>query len=133
MWPVAGGSILMLLMVAIIIGGKRTIGRSSTTSATESKLLGVWAFANSNREDIGTIEFMTGGKLRMAALVPRSGWLNVEGTYMVEGNSLAVMLRADGNEKMKKLTIQTLNGTTLVTRDSNGRVDEFRRVSPRIP
>jgi uncharacterized protein (TIGR03066 family) len=111
-----------------------TTGPEGTTRAethaeasNADKLVGVWEVVKSEEAPPGaTIEFTKDGKLKMAVNV-KGKEMTQEGTYKVEGDKITSVQTFGGKEHRETAIIQTLNDTTLVTRDEKGKVDEFKR------
>jgi uncharacterized protein (TIGR03066 family) len=132
-WPAAGGGIHLALVAAMLIG--TTLTRSTAEDklqgdpTAQDKLQGVWESVDPDHDDFLSFEFRKGGSFRMTALIPRSGWVTVEGTYKVQGNNLTVRYENVAKGQTETMIIQTLTDMRLVTQDSNGRVCELRRRS----
>ena len=104
-----------------------TTGAGGQEASTADKLAGVWEVVKSEDAPPGaTIEFTKDGKMKMTVNV-KGKEMSQEGMYKVEGDKITSIQTFAGKERRETATIQTLNDTTLITRDEKGKVDEFKR------
>jgi uncharacterized protein (TIGR03066 family) len=92
------------------------------------KIVGVWVLSKSEAGGTlgDTMEFSTDGKLKITATLPR-GKTSVNVTYNIEGNKLTWTLKGPPRDSTEILTIKSLTDSILVTEDSKGRVEQFKR------
>jgi uncharacterized protein (TIGR03066 family) len=108
--------------------GGATEQRAETAVVDKAdKLVGVWEVVKSEEAPPGaTIEFTRDGKMKMTVNA-QGKEMTLEGTYKVDGDKITSIQTFGGKEQRETATIQTLDDTTLITRDEKGKVDEFKR------
>src|SRR5579875_60070 len=98
--------------------------------SNQMRILGVWEVTKSDDgTPVGTtIEFAKDGKLKVTTKAGDQV-LNLEGTYKVKGDKLTITLKPPESEKELTdiVTITKLTDKVLITKDEQGKVDEFKR------
>jgi uncharacterized protein (TIGR03066 family) len=94
--------------------------------ANKAKLVGVWEPQGKDVPPGTTLEFTKDGKL-ISRFEAQGKKRTVDGTYKVNGDALTVAFRMGDQERTEKLKIKTLTDQELVTVDSSGKADTFKR------
>jgi uncharacterized protein (TIGR03066 family) len=135
------GCTLLTFAIVIVVGCGRSNNASkpdgdkaSSTPEKEKtnaeKIVGVWVFVKGSKElpPETTAEFTGDHKLKMRMKVKGEEKEVAEGTYKVEGDKLKVTMKGpDGKEHTDTDSIQTLTETTLITKDSKGNQEEYKK------
>jgi uncharacterized protein (TIGR03066 family) len=120
------GSVLAVCLVFVLLGEGRRVESQKDNAA---KLLGVWKLVKSGGKEVPaeiTIEFAKDGKeVRLVKMGDKE--FKLEGTYKLDGDKITSVTKFGGKEITEVHTIQTLNDTTLITKDAKGEIDEFKR------
>ncbi len=101
---------------------------------SKDKLIGVWESVKEpvQKDDLpkgSTVEFAKDGKLHVE--IKAKDIIKIDGTYVLEGDMLKIVLTAEGKEPHKEtLKVTKLTDTELVTKDEKNMVDEFKKVVP---
>jgi uncharacterized protein (TIGR03066 family) len=91
------------------------------------KLTGKWELAEAKKGQALTLEFLVGMKISL--VVGEIGKeVKLEGTYNVyENNKMNVVLKFMGEDIKESLTIKRLTNDELVTEDSKGKTESFKK------
>jgi uncharacterized protein (TIGR03066 family) len=116
------------LSCALFICSLFVIFDTSFAGDKKNKLIGVWEVVKAEEAPAGsTVEFTKDGKLILTAKI-KGETKRIEATYKVDGKTLMTTRKEEGGkEKTDKLTIQTLNETTLVTLNEKRITEELKR------
>jgi uncharacterized protein (TIGR03066 family) len=103
------------------------VANSKDVKIDAARLIGTWAPKSPKKGELTSIEFAKDGKLIARADVAGPA-ARVEGTYKIDGNTLTFdVLYA--NERVKGMvTVISLTGEEMATRDKEGKVDSYKRV-----
>lgn len=102
-------------------------GADKKEPTNKEKIVGVWEPTKGDSLPKGaTIEFTKDGKLKIAIKV-EGKTITADGTYTVDGDKLTTVLKDEGKEKKETVKIKKLTDKELVTEDSKGMVDEFKK------
>jgi uncharacterized protein (TIGR03066 family) len=118
------GSVLAVCLVFVLLGESR---RAESQNA--DKLIGTWTVVKEDGKDPKgdvTVTFMKDGKLAIALKFGDKEF-KADGTYKLDGNKLTTTIKFGGKEKTEVQAVQTLNETTLITKDSKDKVTEFKK------
>lgn len=124
-----------LACIAVILTGVdhlwfiKAVGAAPAPSSNQKKILGVWEITKSDDGTplMTTIEFTKDGKVKVITPVGDQK-VNIDGTYKMEGNKVTITLQTpDGKETTDTLTITKLTTKELITKDSKGQSDEFKK------
>ena len=143
------GCALTVCVVLVLIGckggnktGASSSGSTSSTGATSGakltnadKIVGTWEMVKDEGKDAPkdtTATFTKDGKVTISMPNPfpkaTPKIVNAEGTYTIEGEKLTMKVKFGPKESPPQvLTIQTLNDTTLIMKDEDGKVSEAKR------
>jgi len=95
-----------------------------------TKLIGSWTVTKSESLPPGakaTITYEKGGKAN--AKVEIMGMkIDLPATYKIDGDKLIITQKIEGEEKTTTDTITKLTDDVLITKDKDGKVDEFKKV-----
>jgi uncharacterized protein (TIGR03066 family) len=122
------GSVLAVCIVFLLIGeGRRAESQKDATNA--EKLIGTWKLIKSGGKDVPvdiSIEF---GKDLKLVMMFKAGdkEQKIDGTYKLDGDKITTTAKIGDKEMIEVHTIQTLNDTTLITKDKKGQLDEFQK------
>jgi uncharacterized protein (TIGR03066 family) len=105
------------------------IAFSSAISQDEAKkIVGTWQVSKSDDAPQGaSITFTDKGKLTIS-IKAEGKEFNVNGSYELKGKKLLTKIEFNGKEKSDELEITELTDDKLVTKDSKGKIDEFKKV-----
>jgi uncharacterized protein (TIGR03066 family) len=118
------GSVLAVCLVFVLLGEGR---RAESQNA--DKLVGTWKLVKAaGKEPKGdmTLTFTKDGKLAFTMKLGDKE-VKADGTFKLDGDKITSVTRFGGKEMTEVHTIQTLNETTLITKDSKGEVTEFKK------
>jgi len=93
-------------------------------------LVGKWEVTKGQTLPKGSsVEFAKDGKVKLN-ITDMGKTLSLAGSYAVDGSTLKVTLKGpDGKDSTEKMTIEKLSATDFATKDAQGKVDEFKKVS----
>jgi uncharacterized protein (TIGR03066 family) len=115
------------LVALALVAGLRAEEKKADVS--KDKLAGTWVVVKCDGDGppVGTVIKLTkDGKMKVTHNQDGQE-VTDDGTYMLDGNKLTVILKHDGDEKTHKATIQKLTDTELVAQHENGTTVEFKR------
>lgn len=125
-----------LLCIAVILTCvdhlllRRAVAAAPAPASNPKMIIGVWEITKSDDgTPVGTtIEFTRDGKLKITTKVGDAP-LNLEGTYKVDGDKLTVTVKSpdEGKEMSDTVTITKLTEKVLITKDTKGKSDEFKK------
>jgi uncharacterized protein (TIGR03066 family) len=120
-----------LVLAACLVLGLTALASGDDTkpgdkAANKEKLVGVWEPQGKNIPPGSSLEFTKDGKLK-ARFEAQGKPRTLDGSYKVEGNTLTVTFRMGDQERTDNLKIKTLTDQELVTVDSMGKEDTFKR------
>lgn len=110
-----------LALAAALLCGVAALAQG--VKVDEAKLLGKWVSAGGSGNQL---EFVKGGVVRMTVRVGDKENTG-EGTWKADGDKLTVTFKVRDKLFMDDLTVMKLDDTDLVTKDSNGKEDAFKR------
>jgi uncharacterized protein (TIGR03066 family) len=117
---------LGMVLAGVMVLSLAAFGTSQDKADNKTKIVGVWEVTKGDAPPGATLEFTKDGKLKMMAKL-KDQTLSMEGTYKIDGDKMSVTLKLGDKEKTEALTIKTLTDKVLVTVDSKGQADEFKR------
>jgi uncharacterized protein (TIGR03066 family) len=131
---ILGGALMLCVGLALTGcgGGNKAKTPSNTNPSAKdtavgdpgpyaAKLVGVWEVVKSADAHPGsTVEYAKDGKMTTVSVKPKG---EKKGTYKVEGNKIISFF----NGQVETSTIETLNDSSLITKDEDNRIDEFKR------
>jgi uncharacterized protein (TIGR03066 family) len=112
------GAVMVLLAVAVV-------GAAQTDNA--KKLLGKWELVKGEGPKGAIIEFTDDGKMKLEAKLGDKA-IKADGTYKLQGNSIATKISFGGKTQSETSTIKKLTDTELIVEDEKGKVEEYRRL-----
>jgi uncharacterized protein (TIGR03066 family) len=117
----------LLTLLGRGLGTRASAEEKATDKSTKEKLLGTWEVTKSKELPPGsTLEFRKDGKLKMT-FTAGNKTQSVEMDYAVEKEAIKVTIEVNGKKASDVNKIKTLTDTKLVTQDSKGNVDEFKK------
>jgi uncharacterized protein (TIGR03066 family) len=106
--------------------------KEKAKSSNAEKIVGSWEFTRGEMSAGSVVEFTREGKFKMTGTL-EGKVITVEGSYKVEGDKITITRREGSKEATETGTIKTLNETTLITRDEQGKIDEFKKKGVALP
>ncbi len=103
---------------------------SAAQEATISKLIGAWARVKGGSEIQGTelnIQFANDGKVAVEFTLGGRVILNVDGTYTVKDEAIALRFKVRGKEQTATAKIKKLTATELHIEYEKGKLEEYRK------
>jgi uncharacterized protein (TIGR03066 family) len=122
---------LRLLVVGVLVAGlgAGVKGEEKKADSIKDKLVGSWEVAKADKGTVpvgATIEFRKDGTAKFT--VKQEGKEEVlEATYTVGKNDFTLVRKEGADGRKQKLKITTLNATTLVVEDDEGKKVELKR------
>jgi uncharacterized protein (TIGR03066 family) len=115
------------LSVAIIVMAAG-FARADDKKDYKDKIVGSWVITKKDADTPEglTIEFTKDSKLVVTIKMGDQAF-SLNGSYTLEGEKLNVKLKFGEEEKDEKLTIKELTDDKLVTTDSKGKTEEFKK------
>ena len=112
-------------IAAVLLAGLTTAYGADKKDEVKAKLVGVWQPSKDDKAP--SVEFTKDGKLKI--VIDMDGKkVTIDGTYEVDGENVKVVMKdPEGKEHKDTLKITKLTDKELVTEDSKGMKDEFKK------
>jgi uncharacterized protein (TIGR03066 family) len=120
-------AIPFLLGLTLAVGAEPR--EDTKVEVTKEKLVGIWEPTKSELPKGSTLEFIKDGKVKLTLKADKEVVV-LDGTYVIDGDSLKMAMLIDGKETKDTLKVIKLTGTELALKDDKNMVDEFKRVVP---
>jgi len=117
---------LRLAVTGLLVLGVTGFAAGEKKEEKKASIVGTWT---ASKVDPGTIpegavvEFAKDGKFKMTGKGPDE---KMEGTYKLEGEKVALIMKVGTDEKKQSLTIKKLSDTELVLVGPDGKTVEFK-------
>jgi uncharacterized protein (TIGR03066 family) len=127
------GAVVLVCSTFILAPAGKTeaTGGEKKGVTNAAKLLGKWEATKGEIPAGAVLELTKEGKVKLTLDLKGTdvpiAWSGLQGSYKVEGDKLKTVRKVGDNELTDTVTIKTLNNSTLVLENTEGKVEEFKR------
>lgn len=122
--------VLGMLLAAVTLAGSGASARAEEKADARKLLVGRWEAVKVDPNSLplaSVVELTRDGKVKVNGKTETKE-INHEGTYVVEGNSFTVTMKAEGKEGSFKIKINKISESEMDTVNEEGKKVLFRRI-----